>query len=81
VTEGESMSMMDKVKEVIDKRINPALAMDGGNVELIAVEDGVVKIKMGGGCAGCPMRQLTLANFIQKAIQEEIPEVKEVVSV
>ena len=75
------MSMMDKVKEVIDNRINPALAMDGGKVDLIAVEDGVVKVKMGGGCAGCPMRQLTLVNFIQKAIKEELPEVKEVVSV
>jgi len=75
------MSMMDKVKEVIDKRVNPTLAMDGGKVDLVAVEDGVVKIKMGGGCAGCPMRQLTLVNFIQKAIIEEIPEVKEVVAV
>ncbi|MDP6156658.1 MAG: NifU family protein [Candidatus Thermoplasmatota archaeon] len=73
--------MMDKVKEVIDKRVNPTLAMDGGKVDLVAVEDGVVKIKMGGGCAGCPMRQLTLVNFIQKAIIEEIPEVKEVVAV
>ena len=75
------MSMMDKVKEVINKRVNPTLAMDGGKVDLVAVEDGVVKIKMGGGCAGCPMRQLTLVNFIQKAIIEEIPEVKEVVAV
>jgi Fe-S cluster biogenesis protein NfuA len=73
--------MMDKVKEVINKRVNPTLAMDGGKVDLVAVEDGVVKIKMGGGCAGCPMRQLTLVNFIQKAIIEEIPEVKEVVAV
>lgn len=75
------MSILEEVKKVIETRINPALAMDGGNIELIGVEDGVVQVKMGGGCAMCPMRQFTLGNFIEKAIKEEIPEVKKVVSV
>jgi Fe-S cluster biogenesis protein NfuA len=72
--------MQEKVKEVLDK-VRPYLVRDGGNVELVAVEDGTVKVKLVGACAGCAMSQLTLKNGIEKILKEEIPEVKEVVAV
>lgn len=75
------MSTYEKVKDVIEKKVNPALALDGGNVELVSVENGTVNIKMGGGCAGCPMRQFTLSTFIQTTITKEVPEIKKVVAV
>jgi Fe-S cluster biogenesis protein NfuA len=72
--------MQEKVKEVLDK-VRPYLVRDGGNVELVAVEDGTVKVKLVGACAGCAMSQLTLKNGIEKLLKQEIPEVKEVVAV
>jgi Fe-S cluster biogenesis protein NfuA len=70
----------DKVKEVLDK-VRPYLVRDGGNVELVAVEDGTVKVKLVGACAGCPMSRMTLKNGIERILKQEIPEVKEVVAV
>jgi len=54
---------------------------DGGNVELIDVSDGTVKVKLTGACAGCPMSTLTLKMGIEQVLKQEIPEVKEVVAV
>jgi len=70
----------DKVKEVLDK-VRPYLVRDGGNVELIDVSDGTVKVKLVGACAGCPMSKLTLKNGIERILRQEIPEVKEVIAV
>lgn len=75
------MSMFENVKEVIEQRIRPGLLMDGGNIELLGVEDGVVKVKLKGSCAGCPMKQYTLINFVETTIKEHIPEIKQVVTV
>ena len=72
--------MRDKVEEVLDK-IRPSLMADGGNVELIAVNDGVVKVRLTGACGGCPMATLTLKMGIERTLKNEIPEVKEVVAV
>lgn len=73
--------MQEKVKEVIEKEIRPLLAMDGGSIELVSVEDGTVKVRLRGACAGCPMSQFTLVNFVEATLKEKIPEVKEVVAV
>ncbi|MFX1280690.1 MAG: NifU family protein [Promethearchaeota archaeon] len=71
----------EKVKVIIDK-IRPQLQMDGGDVELISVEDdGTVKVRLMGHCAGCPMSQQTVKFGIERALKTHIPEVKEVVSV
>ena len=51
--------MWDKVEEVLNK-IRPSLMRDGGNVELVDVNDGTVKVKLTGACAGCPMSTMTL---------------------
>ncbi len=72
--------MQDKVEEVLDK-VRPVLERDGGNVELVGVDGGTVKVKLVGACAGCPLSQLTLKNGIERILKQEIPEVKEVVSV
>jgi len=71
--------MQEKVQAVLDK-VRPSLQADGGDVELIEVKDGVVKVKLKGACAGCPMSQMTLKNGIERILKREIPEVKEVVS-
>ena len=72
--------MQDKVKEVLDK-VRPVLQRDGGNVELIGVSGGTVKVKLTGACAGCPMSKMTLKNGIERILKKELPAVKEVVSV
>ena len=72
--------MQDKVEEVLN-RLRPRLMADGGNVELISVNDGVVKVKLTGACAGCPMSTLTLKMGIERMLKQAIPEIKEVVAV
>lgn len=70
----------EKVQKSLDK-VRPALMADGGNVELIEVEDGVVKVRLTGACSGCPMSQMTLKLGIERHLKKEIPEIKEVVAV
>ena len=72
--------MREKVEEVLEK-IRPDLIRDGGNVELVEVSDGTVKLKLVGACAGCPMSAMTLKNGIEKILKQEIPEIKAVVAV
>ena len=68
----------EKVKEVIDK-IRPQLQMDGGDIELIEItEDGVVKVRLQGHCAGCMHAQETLKYGIERAIKQFVPEIKSV---
>ncbi|HDS45568.1 MAG TPA: NifU family protein [Methanomicrobia archaeon] len=73
--------MIEKVREVIEKEIKPLLMMEGGSIELVGVDDGIVKVKLQGACAGCPMSQYTLVNFVEATLRERIPEVKGVVRV
>ena len=70
--------MKEKVQKAIDL-IRPSLQADGGDVELVEVTaENVVKVKLKGACAGCPMAQMTLKNGIEKFLKKEIPEVKSV---
>ncbi len=71
--------MEERIQEVLNK-IRPRLQADGGDVEFVEEEDGVVKVRLQGACAGCPMSQMTLKNGIEKLLKSEIPEVKSVVS-
>lgn len=70
--------MIEKLKSVIENEINPMLALHAGGCELVDVDDGVVTIKMYGGCSGCPSSALTLFNGIVPVIKEHFPEVKDV---
>jgi len=69
-----------QVESVMDT-IRPALKADGGDVKLVDVEDGKVKVKLTGACAGCPMSQLTLKMGIERELKKHIPELKEVIAV
>lgn len=51
---------------------------DGGNIEFIKIEDNIVYVKLQGACMGCPMREITLKESIEKTIIEKVPEIKEV---
>ena len=72
--------MREKVEGALNK-IRPALQADGGDVELVDGEEGVVKVKLTGACAGCPVSTITLKMGIERLLKEEIPDVKEVVAV
>ena len=72
--------MKTAVKEAIDK-IRPMLQKDGGDVEFVSIEDGVVKVRLQGACAGCPMSQMTVKNGIEKFLKKEVPEVQSVESI
>ncbi len=72
--------MKEKVEKVLSK-IRPNLQADGGDVELVNVKAGVVTVRLKGACGGCPMATMTLKNGIERALKEEIPEVKQVVAV
>jgi Fe-S cluster biogenesis protein NfuA len=73
--------LKEKVTEVLN-RIRPILQRDGGDIELIDVQDdGVVKVRLTGACSGCPMSTMTLKNAIEATLKQEVPEVKTVESV
>ena len=72
--------MKEKVEAALLK-IRAGLQRDGGDAELVAIEDGVVKLRLKGACAGCPMSQMTLSNFIEAELKKAVPEVKKVVAV
>ncbi len=74
------MGDRDSVEAVLDK-IRPSLINDGGDVELVDVEDGTVKVRLTGACAGCPMAAMTLKMGIEQILKQELPEIKEVVAV
>jgi len=69
-----------KIEEVLDK-IRPGLVADGGNVELVNINDGTVEVRLTGACGGCPMAAMTLKMGIEQVLKQEIPEIKEVVAV
>lgn len=69
--------MKEKVIESIDD-LRPFLMNDGGNIEFVKIEDDIVYVRLQGACMGCPMREVTLKDGIEKTILEKVPEVKEV---
>ena len=72
--------MREKVEEAIQE-IRPYLQADGGNIELIDVTEGVVKVKLLGACAGCPMSKMTLKNGVERTLKKKIPEIVRVEAV
>ncbi|SEJ83549.1 Fe-S cluster biogenesis protein NfuA, 4Fe-4S-binding domain [Bhargavaea ginsengi] len=70
-------AMMDGVQEVLDK-LRPFLLRDGGDCELVDVEDGIVKLRLLGACGTCPSSTITLKAGIERALVEEVPGVVEV---
>jgi Fe-S cluster biogenesis protein NfuA len=72
--------MRENVEKVLQK-IRPSLQADGGDIELVDIQDGVVKVKLTGACGGCPMSQMTLKMGVERVLKEEVPEVKGVEAV
>ncbi len=72
--------MKERVEAALEE-IRPALQADGGDVELVDVIEGVVKVRLKGACSGCPMSTMTLKQGIERLLKERLPEVKEVIAV
>lgn len=67
------------MKELVEQalaKIRPMLQRDGGDVELVDVTDGVVKVRLTGACKGCPMSQMTLKNGIERILRQDVPGLK-----
>ncbi len=77
------MGLRERVEEVIEKEIRPALARDGGNIAVVDVneDNGEVQVKLLGACFGCPMSQITLTMFVEQQLRSRVPEVKKVIPV
>jgi Fe-S cluster biogenesis protein NfuA len=75
------MENLKKDVEVALESIRAGLRVDGGDVQLVEIVDGIVKVKLQGSCAGCPFSQMTLKNFIEKELKKSVAGVKSVVSV
>ncbi|MFQ5688540.1 MAG: NifU family protein [Candidatus Scalindua sp.] len=76
--------MSEDLKERVEKSldaIRPALMADGGNVELVDVEDGIVKVRLQGACGTCPSALMTLKQGIEVRVKEDVPEIQEVEAV
>jgi Fe-S cluster biogenesis protein NfuA len=72
--------MREKVEATLSQ-VRPALLAHGGDVQLVDVSNGVVKVKLTGACGDCPMATITLRQGIERALKEQVPEVKEVVAI
>ena len=76
--EGENSEIVGQIKELLDSRVRPAVAQDGGDITFHGFERGVVYLHMQGACAGCPSSTLTLKMGIENLLRHYIPEVTEV---
>lgn len=75
---GEDSEIVSQIKELLDTRVRPAVAMDGGDITFQGFEDGVVTLQMQGACSGCPSSTATLKMGIENMLRHYIPEVREV---
>ena len=75
---------MNDLKESVEQalaKIRPMLQRDGGDIELVEVTDGIVKVRLTGACKGCPMSQMTLKQGVEKLLMKEVPGLKQVQAV
>ncbi|MHC4443231.1 MAG: NifU family protein [Planctomycetota bacterium] len=80
MSESPEKTVKERVEEIID-RIRPMIQADGGDVDLVGVDDkGVVQVRLQGACASCPMSSMTLKMGIERNLKELVPEVSEVVA-
>jgi Fe-S cluster biogenesis protein NfuA len=78
VYEGEDAEIVQKIKEILETYVKPAVEMDGGNIEFRAFDKGVVSVVMQGSCSGCPSSTVTLKTGIEGMLKRMVPQVKEV---
>ena len=72
--------MKEKIEKALET-IRPALRADGGDIQLVSVEDGIVRVRLTGACSGCQMAQMTMTQGVEQAIKEVVPEVNKVIAV
>lgn len=77
---GDSGEIVQKIIELIETYVKPAVEMDGGNIEFKSYKDGVVTVVMQGACSGCPSSTVTLKSGIEGMLQRMVPDIKEVVA-
>jgi len=77
----KSNKIVDKINEVLDSKIRPAVARDGGDIKFKSFKDGIVIVELKGSCSGCPSSVMTLKQGVQNLLQHYIPEVKSVEAV
>jgi len=78
------LTAMSAIREKIERaleELRPNLQADGGNIELVDVQEDVVKVKLTGACAGCPMSQMTLQWGVEQFLKKKVPEIRKVESV
>ena len=71
----------EKIVKILDQKIRPAVARDGGDIKFKGFKDGVVKVQLQGSCSGCPSSTMTLKQGVQNLLCHYLPEVKEVVAI
>lgn len=72
--------MKEKVEQALNT-IRPALQADGGDIQLVAIEGDVVKVRLSGACGGCPMSAMTMTQGVERAVKKAVPEVSKVLAV
>ena len=77
-TSNESNEIINKINEVLDSKIRPAVAKDGGDIKFKSFENGIVTVELKGSCSGCPSSIMTLKQGVQNLLRHYIPEVKNV---
>jgi Fe-S cluster biogenesis protein NfuA len=73
--------MWAKINKIVDEKIRPGVQMDGGDIEIVDVENGIVKVRLHGACSGCPSSTATLFGGVERILKAEIPEIKGVIPV
>ena len=77
----QSNEIINKINEVLDSKVRPAVAKDGGDIKFKEFKDGIVKVELQGSCSGCPSSTMTLKQGVQNLLCHYLPEVKEVVAI
>lgn len=80
MTATEGSGLERQVQDALEE-LRPALRMDGGDVELVGIDGGVVQVRLLGACGGCPMAMMTLVGFVEERLKQRVPEVRQVVNV
>ncbi len=80
MTTSDVRELERQVQDALEE-LRPALRMDGGDVELVGVEEGVARVRLLGACGGCPMAMMTLVGFVEERLRQRVPEIRQVVNV
>ena len=77
----ENNLIIEEIKKVLDSKIRPAVAKDGGDIKFVSFQEGTVKVELKGSCSGCPSSIVTLKNGVQNLLRHYIKDVKNVEAV